>query len=140
MLEQIPAQRAALRLPRYAAFFARVESLSENPSRITATAIANLLGGKGVLHHRIPLGFLLSEAIIASTAAELSDALEESRHTRVLAAATGTWYGPLLGRFHANMLRLRARFERRGWIGRRSRFALRTISLALAAASLSAAR
>jgi hypothetical protein len=136
LITGLTPQRAALRLPRYIEFFARIETLSANPKWITAAAIAEHFGGMGMRKSLLPLGFLIGERIIAATAADLAEAAEVNRQRLKLNAARELWYGPILERFYGNMLRVRARYERRGWTGRHSRFALTTITRALAAASL----
>lgn len=136
LVDRSPIQKIGLTLPRHARLFAKLEGLAENPKRITAQALVSALGVDGTRRNQLVLGFLLNEGVISVTALEIQEAAEEGRHQRILDGAAPFWYGPILLRFHANMMRLRARFERRGWTGNRQRFTLETISRALRAAAL----
>jgi hypothetical protein len=133
---RIPPIKAALRVDRYFLFFAKLDCMAADRHELTGEKLTAVFGAEGLRRHSVPYGYLVRVGIVTPPADEDVQAVTQAQaQQRLLERARGKWFEALLGRFHAHLITVRARYVSRGWTGNRARFLPRTITLALQAAA-----
>ncbi|MDD5707048.1 MAG: hypothetical protein PHR35_14080 [Kiritimatiellae bacterium] len=136
LLEEILPLKALVRVDKYFLLFARLDASFSRPSEITPEALLKAAGGlDGLRRFAVPYGHLVKTGVIPEiTRALLADTQETLRQDGMLEATDSHWYGPVLRRFRDHLETVRARYDRRGWKGEKSRMKARTITSNLRAA------
>ena len=123
---------ACVTMKRYFQFFAKLDSVFDNPKKITAEYLINTFGTNGLRLHQISYGFLVKEKLIpliSNKARADSSGLRYQR--KLLERAKGTWFETLTERYYLHRMKVHERYIRRGWGEKRQRFLQVTISAEL---------
>ncbi|MBL8508852.1 MAG: hypothetical protein JNM11_10295 [Chitinimonas sp.] len=134
---RIGPNRAALRIPKYASFFVRLDAGCSDPATLSGAQLCELFSMDGLRRFATPFAYLVqAQAIPAVTREELEDANARQGWQKTVQGAEGKWYGGLLQRYLAYLEQLRKRYRDRGWTGSQTRYTAATITSALAAANV----
>ncbi|MCG7946241.1 MAG: hypothetical protein N0C84_07845 [Candidatus Thiodiazotropha taylori] len=137
LVNRVGAKLAALRLERYALFFAKLDAACANPTELSADLLIGLFGNEGLRRQAVPYGYLLRTGLAPQeTEVRRELMIEESRQQSILNRAQGHWYLDLLNRYQRHLSEISGRYQDRGWNDEKRRFGPRTITANLRASEL----
>lgn len=125
----------ATTLKQYYLFFSQLDAAFNDSKLITTEYLITTFGAEGFRKNTVPIGFLIKENIIPEVSQDLlAESSQLNFQKNILQQAEGTWYAPALNRFYVHLIKIHERYKRRGWVNKRSRYVLRTITASLRAA------
>lgn len=136
LLAEMNPDKAMDRINRYYLLFARLDAAFAKPVEITPAALLASVGGAdGLRRFAVPYGYLVRQRTIpAATRLLLADTAETVHQDAMIKQLDGKWFAPVLSRFRDHLMRIRARYDSRGWRGEKSRMKAHTITSNLRAA------
>ena len=123
---------ACVTLKQYFKLFAMLDSVFDNPNKITVDYLYDTFGSEGLRRHSISYGFLVKQNIIPSVPEKTRADYPGLRHQKnLLERAKGTWYETLMERFYLHRIKIHKRYLARGWGEKRERMLQVTITTQL---------
>lgn len=123
------------RFPLYTPFFTALDCSFSSPDDIDIPGLCRIIPANELRRYKISYEFLVKKGILPDDLNTRDDEYEAIRQQALLADAKGKWFAHALQEFHEHMMKVRLRFQRRGWKGKYVRFRMVNITKSLAAAS-----
>ena len=125
---------ACVTLNRYFQLFKQLDSVFDNPKKITEKYLVDTYGTEGLRRHSVSYGFMVREKIVPYIPNKVrADSTGLRYQRKLLDRAKGKWFETLMERYYQYRMKIHERYVRRGWGEKRQRFLQITISAELRA-------
>ena len=103
---------------------------------MTVEALCCLYPNNQLLRYDVPFAYLETKGIIVKGRKLRGDAYQAMKQQALVSGAQDKWYGKTLKEFLEHMLKVRERYQKRGWVDKYERFKMLSITNAVACAEL----
>jgi hypothetical protein len=116
-------------------FFAAMDAAFTSVDNLVVDDVVRLFPVGEFSRYPLAYSFLVKRGLVVEYGVDdRLDALNLARQEKLLKSVTGKWYGSLMVEYHADLLKIHERYKERGWVGRRRRFTVKTVTLMLSLA------
>jgi integrase len=116
------------KLPYYVPFFARIDQEFGSQDEITVAKLCRLYPNFGLKKYDVIYHFLGRKEVIPVGRNDRDNEYQYLKQQAIVSAAQNEWYGSTLKDFLEHMLKVRERFQKRGWKNKHERFKMLSIT------------
>ena len=117
-----------LRFENYMPFFRMLDITFKSVDDLTVEDVLRNLPDGNFNKYMIPYSFLLKRKLIVEIHDDRRDGLNLSSQARMLEQVRSKWYGTLMQEYQDELVKVHERYKERGWVGRKRRFTLKSIT------------